>query len=319
MALGLAVMPLSAKAQQGYSPVRIGFLPLGSPSNMYDLSLVGAFRQGLLEVGVAENRDVVLDTVWIGNESEIPQAVSDLMQRGAKLIIPVGTSASTVVKRQVSTIPILFINVGNPVGIGLVDSLSRPGGNVTGFSDMLADLSGKFVELVIQLGEPKPTINYLWYTEWADGQYRLQVTERTAQSNGVKFRARGISDIAEATNAMGAMKAEGAVTVIIQSSPFTYRHRAQLISVAMNYGVGTVSGFATAARDGALLAYGPDYFDMYRRAASYVARILRGANPADLPVQQPTKFDFIINLKTAKALNVTVPNSLLVRADEVIR
>jgi hypothetical protein len=121
---------------------------------------------------------------------------------------------------------------------------------------MLGDLSGKFVELVIQLEEPKPTINYLWYTEWADGQYRLQVTERTGQSNGVKFRPRGISDIAEATNVMAAMKAEGAVTVIIQSSPFTYRHRAQLINDAMNYGVATISGFSTAARDGALIAYG---------------------------------------------------------------
>ena len=319
IALGLAVAPLAAEAQQANSPVRIGFLPLGSPSNMYDLSLVEAFRQGLRDVGVIENRDVVLDIVWIGNEPEIPQAVSELMQRGAKLLIPVGTSASTVVKRQVSTIPILFINVGNPVGIGLVESLSRPGHNVTGFSDMLADLSGKYVELAIQLGEAQATINYLWYTEWADGQYRLQVTERTAQSHGVKLRPRGISDIAEATDVMAAIKAGGAVTVIIQPSPFTYRHRARLINSAMKYGVATIFGFSAAARDGALIAYGPDYLDLYRRAASYVERILKGANPANLPVQQPTKFDFFINLKTAKALGITVPHSLLLRADEVIQ
>jgi len=319
IALGLAVAPFAVRAQQANNSVRIGFLPLGSPSNAYDLSLVGAFRQGLQEVGLAENRDFVLDIVWIGSEAEIPQAVSQLMRRGAKLLIPVGTSASTVVKRHVATDPIVFINVGNPVGIGLVDSLSRPGHNVTGFSDMLADLSGKFVELVIQLGEPRPTINYLWYTEWADGQYRFEVSERTAQSNGVKFRPRGIRDIAEANDAVAAMKAEGATTVIVQTSPFTYRHRVQLINVAMSYGIGTVSGFATAASDGALIAYGPNYFDMYRRAASYIERILKGANPADLPVQQPTKFDFIVNLKTAKTLGVTVPNSMLVRADEVIR
>jgi ABC transporter substrate binding protein len=127
-----AAWPLAARAQQA-NPVRIGFLPIGSPSNAYDRSLVEAFRQGLREVGVVENRHAVRDFVWIRNEPELPQAVSELMQRGAKLLIPCGTSASVVAKQQVSTIPILFINVGNPVGVGLVESLSRPGGNVTGY------------------------------------------------------------------------------------------------------------------------------------------------------------------------------------------
>ena len=135
----------------------IGFLPFGSPSNSYDLSLVEGFRRGLRDVGLVEDRDIVLDVVWISNEPEIPQAVSGLVERGAELLIPVGTSASTVVKRQVTKIPVLFINVGNPVGIGLVESLSRPGGNITGFSDMLADLSGKYVELARELGEPQAT------------------------------------------------------------------------------------------------------------------------------------------------------------------
>ncbi|HEV2040647.1 MAG TPA: ABC transporter substrate binding protein, partial [Casimicrobiaceae bacterium] len=212
IALGLAASPLAARAQQAENPVRIGFLPIGSPSNTYDRSLVEAFRQGLREVGVVENRHVVLDIVWIGNEPELPQAVSELVRRGAKLLIPAGTSASVAVKRQVSTIPILFINVGNPVGVGLVENLSRPGGNVTGFSDMHADLSGKYVQFASELGDPQATVNYLWYTEWADGQYRLQVTERAAQSLGVKLRSRGIGDIVEANDAMAAMKAGGAVT-----------------------------------------------------------------------------------------------------------
>jgi putative ABC transport system substrate-binding protein len=187
-----AALPLAARAQQSQNPVRIGFLPIGSPSNPYDQLLVEAFRKGLREVGVIENRDVVLDFVWIRNEPELPQAVNELMQRGAKILIPCGTSASVAAKRQVSTIPILFINVGNPVGVGLVESLSRPGGNVTGFSDMHADLSGKYVQFAIELGKPQATINYLWYTGWADGQYRLQATERAAQSFGVKLRSRGI-------------------------------------------------------------------------------------------------------------------------------
>ena len=233
-------------------------------------------------------------------------------------MIPAGTSASVAVKRQVSTIPILFINVGNPVGLGLIESLSRPGANVTGFSDMHADLSGKYVQLASELGEPQATVNYLWYTEWADGQYRLQATERAAQSLRVKLRSAGIGDIAEANDVLAAMKADGAVTVIIQSSPFVFRHRARLIDAAMNYGLATIFAFPQAARDGALIAYGPDYPDLYRRAAPYAKRILKGEKPADLPVEQPTKFELLINLKTAKALSITVPQSLLVTADELI-
>jgi putative tryptophan/tyrosine transport system substrate-binding protein len=293
-------------------------MPLGSPSSGYDQSLVDAFRQGLREAGVVENRHVVLDVVWISSDPDTFQAVSDLMERGAKLLVPCGSNASVAAMRQTKTIPIVFVSVGNPVGVGLVKSLSHPGQNATGFSDMLAELSGKYVELARELGKPQAPVDYLWHTLWPDGQHRFQATERAASSLGVKLRSRGIGDVDEVNHVMSAMKAEGAVTLVVQPSPFTFRQRHRLITSAMNHGLGTIYPFPGAASDGAMIAFGPDYVHMYRRVGSYVDRILKGATPADLAVQQPTKFDLIVNLKTARTLGLTIPPSLLQRADHVI-
>jgi putative ABC transport system substrate-binding protein len=308
--------PLTAGAQQ--AAVRVGFLPVGSASNAYDRSLVEAFRLGLRELGVVENRDVGLDIIWVNDESELPHAVFDLVQRGARMLVTSGTSASVAAKSQAPEIPIVFINVGNPVGVGLVESLSRPGRNITGFSDMHGDLSGKYVQFAVELGNAQ-TVNYLWYTGWADGQYRLEVTQRTAKSLGVELRSRGISDIAEVNDVAAAMRADGAASLIIQSSPFAYRHRQRIIDITMDHALATIHAFPPAGRDGALIAYGPNYADLYHRAASYVEQILRGrAAPGDLPVQQPTLFELVVNLKTAKALGITVPQTMLVAATEVI-
>jgi putative ABC transport system substrate-binding protein len=184
---------------------------------------------------------------------------------------------------------------------------------------MHGDLSGKYVQFAVELGSPQQTVNYLWYTGWADGQYRLEVTERTAKSLGVELRSRGISDIAEVNDVAAAMRTDGAVSLIIQSSPFAYRHRQRIIDITMNHRLATIHAFPPAGRDGALIAYGPNYADLYHRAASYVEQILRGrAAPGDLPVQQPTLFELVVNLKTAKALGITVPQTMLVAATEVI-
>jgi putative ABC transport system substrate-binding protein len=314
-----ATWPLAARAQQPQqSPVRVGVLPLGSASNPYNQALLAAFRRGLREAGLVEDRHVVLDIVWVESELEFPQAVKALMQRDPKLLVPSGTIASLEAKRQASTVPVMFINVGNPVGIGLVESLSRPGGNVTGFSDMHADLSGKYVQFAIEVGKPQAAVHYLWYPGWADGKYRLEVAERAAQSLSVKIQSRAISDVAEANDVFVAMKADGAEVVVVQSSPFTFRYRDQLINSAMSHRLATIFAFPSTARAGALIAYGPDYEDLYRRAASYVERLIKGAKPSDLPVEQPTKFDLIINMKSAKTLGLTVPSTLLATATEVI-
>jgi len=310
--------PLAARAQQTEKPVQIGYVALGSPSNTYDQLFVEAFRQGLRDVGLIENRDITIDLVWVANEPEYPQAVSGLVQRGAKLLVTGGSSASVAAQRLTSTIPIIFCPAGNPVGIGLVASLSQPGGNITGFSDVLADLSGKYVQFAIELGKPQAPIDYLWHTEWADGKNRLQATERATQSFGVELRSRGIANIAEANDILVGMKKVGALSIIIQPSPFTNRHRVQLINSAMNHGLGTILAWPVAAKEGALVGYGPDYADMYRRVGPYIDRILKGAKPANLPVQEPTKFPLVINVKTARALGITFPSTLLVAADELI-
>ena len=315
---GIAVAwPICSRALQAKTPTRIGLLPFGSPSNAYDQSLVDAFRSGLRQAGLIEDRDIVLDIVWTsGSDADTDEAVVELMRRGAEVLVPTGSTASVAAKRHTSTIPIVFISVGNPVAMGLVENLAHPGGNATGFSDVYSELSAKLVELGTTVNK-QDTIYYLWHTAWPDGKNRFQATEQAAQSAGVKLRARGIAESGEIDQAITAMKMDGATMIIVQPSPFTYRQRARIIDSASHNSVATIFGFP-AARDGALISYGPDYLTMNQRAPLYVNQIVKGTKPADLPVELPTRISLLVNLKTAKALGVHVPLQLLIRADELI-
>jgi putative ABC transport system substrate-binding protein len=190
-----AAWPLAARAQQHKGPVRLAFLPFGSPSNAYDRSLVEAFQQGLRRVGLIENQDIVLDVVWSGDDPD--QAVTEALRHGAELLIPCGSSASVAAKRQASTIPIVFLSVGDPMAMGLVESLSRPGHNATGFSDILADLSGKLVDLARELAKPQTTVAYLWHTAWPDGRNRYQATEQAVHAADISLQSEGSGDVHE--------------------------------------------------------------------------------------------------------------------------
>jgi putative tryptophan/tyrosine transport system substrate-binding protein len=313
---GAAAWPLAARAQPSKAPVRVGLVPLGSPANAYDRSLVEAFQQGLHRVGLIENRDIVLDVAWTGGDPD--KTVSDVLRRGAELLVPCGSSASVAASRQTSTIPIVFLSVGDPIAMGLVESLPRPGRNATGFSDILADLSGKLVDLSRELSKPRSTVDYLWYTAWPDGQNRYRGTEQAVHAAGMKLQSKGITDIAQLDDALTTIKQSGSTTLVVQPSPFTYGQRGRIIASARQHGLGTIFAFPVAAREGSLLAYGPDYLHMYRRAPFYVDRVLKGANPADLPVEQPAKVELLVNLQTAKTLGIEVPLSLLIRADELL-
>jgi putative ABC transport system substrate-binding protein len=308
--------PLAAHAQQRKDQVRLGFIPIGSPTNSYDLSLVETFRQGLRKVGLIENQNVVLDVAWVKTDAD--QAVSEVLQRGAEVLIPCGSSASVAAQRQTSTIPIVFLNVGDPVAVGLVESLSHPGRNATGFSDILADVSGKLVDLARELDKTQTTVSYLWHTAWPDGQHRYASTKEAVEKVGLKLQSKGITDAAQLNDALIGIKQSGTTVLIVQPSPFTYGQRGQIIGAAIKYGLGTIFAFPVAAREGSLIAYGPDYLHMYSRAPIYIDRVLKGSKPADLPVEQPTKVELLVNLQTAKTLGIEVPLALLVRADELL-
>jgi len=313
---GATVWPLAPRAQQQKSPIRLGFVPIGSPENSYDLSLVEAFRQGLRQVGLIENQNIVLDIVWSGNDPD--QAVTEVLRRGAELLITSGSSTSVAAKRQTSTILIVFLHVGDPMAVGLIESLSRPGKNATGFSDILAELSGKLVDLAKELNKSQSSISYLWHTDWPDGQHRYVLTREAAEKVGLELRASPITNIAQLNDALVTIKQRGSTAFIVQPSPFTHAERGQIIAAAIKYGLGTIFAFPVAAKEGSLVAYGPDYLHIYSRAPIYVDRILKGSKPADLPVEQPTKVELLVNLQTAKTLGIEVPMALLVRADELI-
>ena len=311
--------PPVARAQQSENLARIGFLPLGSPSNHYDLSYVEAFRSGLTDNGLIEGQNITVDTVWVMNEPEYDQAVIELVRRGARILVPAGSSATAAAKRQTSTIPIVFISVGDPVGIGIVESLPHPGRNATGFTDVLADLSGKLVEFARELVTQGAPVGYLWHDKWPDGHNRLVATEQAAQAAGIILRPWAISEIVELDGIVSDMRSNGTTIIIVQPSPFTYRHRNRIIEFLTNQGLAMICAWPPGPREGALIGYGPDYSDIYRRAGSYISRILKGENPADLPVQNPVKFQLVINQNTAKVLGLTVPTALLATADQVIQ
>jgi putative ABC transport system substrate-binding protein len=215
----IAAWPLAAAAHQHKNPFRLGFLPIGSPDNAYDRSLLEAFQRGLRQVGLVENQDIVLDVVWSGSDPD--QAVTEVLRRGAELLITSGSSTSVAAKRQTSTIPIVFLHVGDPVAVGLIESLSHPGRNATGFSDILAELSSKFVDLAKELNKLQSSISYLWHTDWPDGRHRYALTREAAEKVGLELRSSPITNISQLNDVLITIKQRGATAFIVQPSPFT--------------------------------------------------------------------------------------------------
>ena len=319
----LLAAPRAAEAQPATNMYRIGVLSDTRPPAARESSRSGdfadVFRRSMSDFGYVEGRDFGIE--WRnaeGRSSRLDTLASELARLGVDVIVATYPAAVISAKRATTTIPIVMVNTPDPVQLGLVASLARPGGNVTGTTSLSLDLSVKQIELIKESLPRASRIAILWNPEnpWHPGAMKeLAVRARPSgvQLQGVQVRAPD-----ELPGAFSAMVTERAHAVLVLPDPLTYIHRRYVADLAAKQRLPSIGGPREFAEAGCLLSYWAETTDLYRRAAAYVDRIFKGAKPADLPVEQPTKFELVINLKTAKALGLTIPQSLLQRADQVI-
>ena len=317
LALGLLAASLAAEAQPAPRIPRIGYLAasLGTEAS----HLIEAFRQGLRELGYVKGQNIALEFRSAENSADrYPALAAELVALTVDVIVAGATPAVLAVKQATGMIPIVFPIHTDPVGAGLVANLARPGGNVTGLSFSSEDLPGKRIELLKEVIPGVSRIAVLWNSPNAAALVQLKTAEVAARALSVSVQVlevRGADGLERAFQA-ATRGASGALLVL--DDPATFLLRKRIVGLAAKNRLPAMYGTREFAVDGGLIAYGANVPDMFRRAAIYVDKIIKGAKPADLPVEQPTKFDFVINLKTAKALGLTIPPSLLLRADQVI-
>jgi putative ABC transport system substrate-binding protein len=315
-----AAWPLAARAQQGERVRRVGVLLPATADDPEFQARVGAFMQGLQQLGWSIGRNLRIDTRWATtNAAEIRRHAEELGALAPDVILAHGASTVGPLLQVTSTVPVVFPVVGDPVGAGYVDSLARPGGRATGFMAYEYSLSGKWLELLKQIAPGVTRVAVLRDASTPTGMGQFGVMQALAPSLGVEVSPVNVRDATEIERALAAfVRAPTNDGLILSASGSASRHRNLIVTLAARYKLPAVYYERFFVAGGGLISYGPDFVDQFRRAAGYVDRILRGEKPADLPVQQPTKYELVINLKTAKALGLTVPPMLLARADEVI-
>ena len=316
----LLASPLAAEAQQAAKVARIGYL---SPNLAANPHLPESFRQGLRDLGYVEGRNVVIEYRDAeGKLERLPALAAELVALKVDVIVVGGTPQALAAKQATRTLPIVFAVVGDPAGRGLVTSLARPGGNLTGLSNVAPELVGKRLELLKQAVPGVSRVAVLWHPGAAaerTSKDMLKVAEVAGRALRVRLQfveARGPENFDSAFSEMTSARA-GALTVL--AGTMFINERKRLVDLAAKNRLPAVYPLREFVDAGGLMSYGADDADLFRRAATYVAKILKGTKPSDLPVEQPTKFDLVINLKTAKALGLTIPPSLLGRADEIIQ
>jgi ABC-type uncharacterized transport system substrate-binding protein len=317
---GAAAWPLAARAQQPDRMRRIGVL-MAVPENDHEYqAFLAAFREGLQKLGWAEGRNIRIDTRWAALDAEAMQRFAkELVALQPDLIVSQSTPTTASLLQQTRTIPIIFALVIDPIGSGFVASLPRPGGNVTGFIAMEGSLAGKWLELLKEIAPRVTRVAFLFNPATAPyAEYFLNPFKAAAASFAVEGIATPVRDSSELESVVAAQAREPNGGLIVMPESFLNTHRVEITSLAARYRLPAVYAFRFFTEFGGLLSYGNDFIDNYRRAATYVDRILKGEKPANLPVQAPTKYELVINLKTAKALDLDVSLRLQQRADEVI-
>jgi putative ABC transport system substrate-binding protein len=314
-----AAWPLAAGAQQTERVGRIGVLMAAAADDPEYHARVEAFQQALGQLGWTIGRNVRIDTLWATtNADRIRTSATELVALAPDVILASGETTMPALRQATRTVPTVFVQVTDPVGAGLVDSLARPGGNVTGFMVFEFSLSGKWLELLKQIAPAVTRVAVLRDSAIGTGTSQFAAIQAVAPSLGVEAIPVNVYDASEIERSVGAFARSGNGGLIVTAGALTLIHRDLISGLAARHRLPAVYPYRYFVAAGGLISYGPDVIDQYRRAAGYVDRILRGQKPADLPVQAPTKYELVINLRAAKALGIDVPSTLLARADEVI-
>jgi putative ABC transport system substrate-binding protein len=315
-----AAWPLTARAQQPERMRRIGVLSTVPPDDPEIQARMAAFHQGLQEAGwiVGRNLRIEYRSSRAGEIEETRRYATELVALAPEVILAIAASAVGPLQQATRTTPIVFVQVSDPLGAGFIQSLARPGVNTTGFTPSEYGMSAKWLELLKEVAPRVMRAVVLRDPANASGIGQFAVMESAAPSLGVGLSPIGVSDMSEIERAIAAVGQRSDGGLIVLPGSLTLLHRKSIIALAAQYRVPAVYPYRYHIIDGGLISYGPDTIDQYRRAAGYIDRILKGERPADLPVQAPTKYELVINLKTAKALGLEIPPTLLARADEVI-
>jgi putative ABC transport system substrate-binding protein len=311
--------PLAARAQQGERMRRIGVLMPFPEDNPVGQARLAAFRQGLLQLGWADGRNVRIDSRWGAGDASLTRTYArELVALAPDVVMAVSSGAVAPLREVTRTVPIVFAVVADPLGAGYVENLAQPGGNVTGFLGYEYTLSGKWLELLKEIAPRVTRAAVLRDSAVAAGPAQFAVIQAVAPSLGVELRPADMRNAGEIERAITAFAGSSNGGLIVTGSPSATIHRNLIITLAARHQLPAVYYDRFYVTGGGLISYGADYLDECRRAAGYVDRILKGEKPSDLPVQAPTKYELVINLKTAKTLGLDVPATLLARADEVI-